>query len=522
MIRRFIYNRLFKTIPTVTTSPVIDITNTGATSGGIVRSDGGLSVTERGICWSTTVNPTILDDKYSNGEGLGSYIGYLTGLTSDITYYVRAYATNSKGTGYGSSRSFIAGTKGFITEWTVSGDATARTITLPLYNDGVFNCTVDWGDGSPISPITSYNDSDRIHTYSSNGIYEVEIKGSCPSWSFNNSGDKLKITKIIYWGNSGGFDGFKYLFNGFYGCSNLTSLGKGKILNGGITNFSWVFFNCTSLTSIPNSLFDDLINITQIANTFYYCSGLLSIPDGLFSNNINLQDCGGIFAGCTGLTSIPKDLFRYNINLLKLNTIFNNCKSLISIPEDLFKYNINVSDYAFSYCFAGCTSLTSIPNDLFRYNTNASSYAFEDCFLGCTSLISIPNNLFRYNTLVSYRGFMNTFHSCTSLETVPNYLFRYNTNVSTEGFGYTFYECNKLQINPWIFYADGEQNTRFLNKISNFKSCFQKTSITGNQGTAPDLWNCNFGTQTPVSTLCFRGNNITSLSNYDSIPAAWK
>jgi hypothetical protein len=90
-------------------------------------------------------------------------------------------------------------------------------------------------------------------------------------------------------------------------------------------------------------------------------------------------------------------------------------------------------------------------------------------------------------------------------------------------FSYTFYNCPKAQFNINVFYAIGESGTRFLNKSINFSSCFYRTSFTGTQGTAPDLWLCNFGTGTPTKTGCFggAGNSLTSLTNYASIPIAW-
>ena len=92
--------------PTVTTAAVTEIGQTAALSGGEVTSDGGADVTARGVCWSTSQNPTIDDNKTENGSGTGSYNSNLSNLTPNTTYYVRAYATNSAGTGYGEERSF--------------------------------------------------------------------------------------------------------------------------------------------------------------------------------------------------------------------------------------------------------------------------------------------------------------------------------------------------------------------------------------------------------------------------------
>ncbi|MCX6253861.1 MAG: fibrobacter succinogenes major paralogous domain-containing protein [Bacteroidia bacterium] len=91
---------------TITTTAVSNITATTATCGGNVTSDGGNTVIERGVCWSTSVNPTISDSKTTDGTGIGSFVSSLSGLAGNTTYYVRAYATNSVGTGYGDQISF--------------------------------------------------------------------------------------------------------------------------------------------------------------------------------------------------------------------------------------------------------------------------------------------------------------------------------------------------------------------------------------------------------------------------------
>jgi len=94
------------TTPTVTTTAASSITSNTASSGGNVTSDGGASVTARGVCWNTTANPTISGSKTADGTGTGSFTSSITGLIPGTTYHVRAYATNSVGTGYGTDLSF--------------------------------------------------------------------------------------------------------------------------------------------------------------------------------------------------------------------------------------------------------------------------------------------------------------------------------------------------------------------------------------------------------------------------------
>lgn len=93
-------------LPILTTNAATSISAIAAVSGGNISSDGGASITSRGICWSTTSNPTTADSKSSSGTGSGMFSGIMTGLLMDKTYYVRAFATNSAGTAYGNEISF--------------------------------------------------------------------------------------------------------------------------------------------------------------------------------------------------------------------------------------------------------------------------------------------------------------------------------------------------------------------------------------------------------------------------------
>jgi uncharacterized protein (TIGR02145 family) len=101
------------TNPTVSTAFTTNITSTSATSGGNVTYDGGTLVTARGVVWSTTPNPTLVENEgfTEDGEGLGEFVSEISGLQPETTYYVRAYAENSEGVSYGEELSFST------TEW---------------------------------------------------------------------------------------------------------------------------------------------------------------------------------------------------------------------------------------------------------------------------------------------------------------------------------------------------------------------------------------------------------------------
>lgn len=92
--------------PVVISSAVSNIASSSADAGGNVTDENGAAVTAKGVCWSTSQNPTTADDCTANGTGTGSYSSTITGLAGGTLYYVRAYATNSSGTSYGEENSF--------------------------------------------------------------------------------------------------------------------------------------------------------------------------------------------------------------------------------------------------------------------------------------------------------------------------------------------------------------------------------------------------------------------------------
>jgi photosystem II stability/assembly factor-like uncharacterized protein len=107
------------TPPTVTTTSITSITSSSAIGGGNVTDQGSSTVTARGVCWSTSQSPTTSNSKTVDGTGTGSFTSSITGLTPSTPYYVRAYATNSAGTSYGSQVSFT----------TSAGTGTPPTVT---------------------------------------------------------------------------------------------------------------------------------------------------------------------------------------------------------------------------------------------------------------------------------------------------------------------------------------------------------------------------------------------------------
>ena len=189
--------------PTVTTSAVVLITETTAVAGGKVTADGGASVTERGVVYSTSQNPTTVNSKVTAGSGTGSFTCNLSGLQAGTKYYVRAYAVNSAGTSYGTQVSFTTqqsssdnGTEngyeyvdlGLSVKWATCnvgaskpeeyGDYFAWGETQPKSN-------YDWSTykyGSSSSSLTKYNTDSRCGTVDDKTVLEAADDAATANW----------------------------------------------------------------------------------------------------------------------------------------------------------------------------------------------------------------------------------------------------------------------------------------------------------------------------------------------------
>lgn len=152
--------------PVVTTNAAITTPGiTTATWGGDVTADGGQAVTQKGICWSTTADPTILDSKTLEGAGIGAITGSMTDLLANTQYHVRAYASNSDLTAYGADQTFTTNlptiTLDALTDTLFySGDEIALTWT----SEGVIDVKIELYNGTTYSTLNDSSPNDGAHT----------------------------------------------------------------------------------------------------------------------------------------------------------------------------------------------------------------------------------------------------------------------------------------------------------------------------------------------------------------------
>jgi uncharacterized protein (TIGR02145 family) len=190
-------------VPTLTTTAISSMTSNTAVSGGNISTDGGSNVTARGVVWSTNSNPTIaLTTKTSNGSGTGSFSSTLTNLTPKTTYYVRAYATNSTGTGYGNEITFITSDSTNVMGIPCPGTTTVKDIDGNTYNTVQIG-TQCWTKEN--LRVTKYRDGSDIPLDESGG---TAGNGTGQTWSSRTIG-----ARTVYGHNAANLSTYGYLYN---------------------------------------------------------------------------------------------------------------------------------------------------------------------------------------------------------------------------------------------------------------------------------------------------------------------
>ena len=141
--------------PVLVTFPVLYISQQSVSCEGAVIDDGGADVTERGICWGLSQNPTTSNNKNTCGSGTGSFSCTINGLLVNTQYYLRSYAINSAGIGYGPQITFRTWNAEVVTD--IDGN-TYHTVTIGAQVWLVENLKVTkYRNGDQIPEVTDYD-----------------------------------------------------------------------------------------------------------------------------------------------------------------------------------------------------------------------------------------------------------------------------------------------------------------------------------------------------------------------------
>jgi surface protein len=161
----------------------------------------------------------------------------------------------------------------FVSTWNtaIAGASNSNQVKLPLKSDGVYNFTVNWGDGNS-DTITTWNQAETTHTYASAGTYIITINGSCQGFAFESTGDRGKILSITSFGSVifGNYAGTQVVPGGIFGgCYNLDlSVVTDTPILSTMNTLSFMFYNCTNLTTINNVNSWNTSAITDMSNMF--------------------------------------------------------------------------------------------------------------------------------------------------------------------------------------------------------------------------------------------------------------
>jgi hypothetical protein len=283
-----IVTTLSATIPTgITTNSISSIMQNTATSGGNSTGDGGASITSRGVCWSnTTSSPTTANSKTIDGNGIGSFTSNMTSLLPSTTYYVRAYATNSVGTAYGSAKI-----------------VTTSSATIP---SGISTLN--------ISSI-SQNTANSGGSISSDGGTPITTRGVC--WSTATTSPTIANSKT---NNGSGIGSFS---------SSLTVLTPGTtyyVRAYATNNIGTAYGNSATFTTLPNLSVGQAYQGGIIA--YIYVSGdsgyVAGQTHGLIATTSNQSSSAQW--GCSG-TSITGTSTSFGTGLTSTTAIVNGCTS---------------------------------------------------------------------------------------------------------------------------------------------------------------------------------------------------
>ena len=199
--------RCLKTnIPIITTTSPSSISSITATSGGNISSDGGESVTERGVVWSTSPNPIFsLSTKTTNGTGTGSFVSNLGGLSPNTTYYVRAYANNSVGTGYGNQQSFRTVNSQTITDIDGNNYNTVQIGSQIWMSENLKTTRYSGGASAAWKYYNNDESNNTIYGKLYDGWTALDPRGICPTgWHVPSDSEWTTLTTYLGGGNIAG------------------------------------------------------------------------------------------------------------------------------------------------------------------------------------------------------------------------------------------------------------------------------------------------------------------------------
>jgi len=242
-----------------------------------------------------------------------------------------------------------------------------QTFVIPCVDEGTFNATVDYGDGTGSQAVTAYNDSNLTHSFATAGQHTVTIDGTFPNIRFyDDAASRVLVNEVVDLGDVGWIT----LARGFRDCTNLTTFNGGTADTSSVTTMQEMFHTCSSLTSLDLSNFDTS-SVTSMQGMFLSCSSLTALDLSSFDTS-NVTTMQGMFLSCSSLTALDLSSFDTS-NVTTMQGMFSSCSSLTNLDINSFDTS---SVTNMNYMFLNCFNLTNLDIKHFDISsvTNGTSF----------------------------------------------------------------------------------------------------------------------------------------------------
>ena len=359
--------------PTVSTTPASSIGQTSASVGGNVSDQGGNVITERGIVWGLTTNPTTSGNKFQIGSGIGVFNSSLIGLPASTIYHIRAYAINSYGTSYGDDEQFTT----LSTPVKPEADFYGTPLTINenqtvVFSDLSTNAPTSWlWTVSPSLGVTTEGGTDLNSQnpqiqFANEGAYTITLVAT------NTAGDSDPKTEIDYIIVIAGTQD--------YCVSTYTATSNAKIENvtfntinnnsGDAATDGYEDYTSISTTVNPNSIYTLSVTVSTTSATDHIEAYFDWNADGDWTDAGELISLGTLTNQISGIVTtdvtIPSGASISAIRM-RVNTEFNNAPGPCDTDHsteygETEDYTINISDYVTGYVSFNKENITIYPN----------------------------------------------------------------------------------------------------------------------------------------------------------------
>jgi surface protein len=391
--------------------------------------------------------------------------------------------------------------------------ANPNSFTLPLVSSGTYNMAVFWGDGSA-SEITQWNDTATTHSYSTPGVYTIQIFGQCEGWVFYGNNDGQKLTGISQWGPDFRFGNSNLGY--FINCTNFSQITAPDVPNlTGTTNLTNMFANCGNLqTSNLNTW-----NVSQVLYMDYMFLSCLNFNGNLGSWDVsNVLSMANMFATASSFNNGGSDTIK--------NWHAPKCQNFAGFVYNCGNFNqplTNLVDTASLaplglFCdvqqmFYNCFNFNG---DLSNWNTSRAINMFG-VFYNCTTF----NRNVGHFDVSSCKTFDYMFYNCTSFNNGGSNTIKNWKTGQAETMSRMFFLATSFN-QPLEADANGAWN---VYKVTTFESMFQGAAsfnqYIGN-------WVINFAPSAQVSmrkmfyeAYKFNNGDITTMANVNPSQASY-